>query len=140
MKLFIKILLIFLGTLFVILGIIGLLLPVMPSTIFFMVAGLCYINSSKTLYRRLIKMNYIGPTIESYVERREVTKKFKILSMLFLYIPSIITQVFIVKDLIYRIIPIVIILFVTWHILSLKTVDKDSIKLNANKVDDRYDD
>ena len=53
-----------------------------------MVAGLCYINSSKTLYNQLIKINYIGPTIESYVERREVTRKFKIFSMLFLYIPT----------------------------------------------------
>ena|SRR5690554_1909396 len=135
MKLIMKILFIFLGTIFIILGIIGLILPVMPSTIFFMVAGLCYINSSKTLYRRLIKLNYIGPTIESYVERREVTYKFKILSMLFLYIPTIITQIFIVKDLIYRIIPITILLFISWHILSLKTVDEEKIKTNTNKHD-----
>lgn len=132
MKLLTKTVLIILGTINVLLGIIGLLLPVMPSTIFFMVAGLCYINSSKTLYKQLIKINYIGPTIESYVERREVTRKFKILSMLFLYIPTVITQIFIIKglNLVYRLIPILILIFVTWHILSLKTVDEEEIKKN----------
>jgi hypothetical protein len=137
MKLFKKVILIFCGSLCVLLGIIGLILPVMPSTIFFMVAGLCYINSSKTLYNRLIKMSYIGPTIESYVERKEVTRKFKIYSMLFLTIPTIVTQIFIVEHWISRVVSLLLLILVAWHILSLKTVDKAKIVLDANKKDDR---
>ena len=137
MKLFKKVILIFCGSLCVLLGIIGLILPVMPSTIFFMVAGFCYINSSKTLYNRLIKMSYIGPTIESYVERKEVTRKFKIYSMLFLTIPTIVTQIFIVEHWISRVVSLLLLILVAWHILSLKTVDKAKIVLDANKKDDR---
>lgn len=127
MKKFSKFLLICIGTLFAILGIIGIFVPVMPTTIFLMVAGLCYINSSEHLYQTLIRMRYFGPIIKSYVEYREVTKGFKISSLLLLYIPSIITQIYIVKTWVYRIIPLVLIILLTWHILSLKTVDKDTI-------------
>ncbi|NLC95724.1 MAG: DUF454 domain-containing protein [Bacilli bacterium] len=135
MKKFTKIFLIIIGTLFVLLGIIGLFVPVMPTTIFLMIAGLCYINSSKRLYESLIKMRYFGPTIKSYVEYREVTKEFKISSLLFMYIPSIITQIFIVKTWIYRVIPLVLIIFLTWHILSLKTVDNETINSRSEQQD-----
>ncbi len=118
-----NIILIIIGTLFVFLGFVGLLLPVMPTTIFLMIAGLCYINSSKRLYNYLIQLKYIGPTIKSYVERREVTRKFKLYSLLFLYIPTLITQIFIVKDWLFRVIPLFLLFLVSWHILSLKTVD-----------------
>ncbi len=136
MKKVTKVLLTILGTLFVLLGAIGFILPVMPTTPFLILAGICYINSSKTLYARLIKLKYFGPTIESYVERREVTRQFKTYSLLFIYIPTIITQIFIVNRWIFRIIPIVFIIIVTWHILSLKTVNKDEIIQNSNQLPD----
>ena len=82
-------------------------------------------------------MSYIGPTIESYVERKEVTRKFKIYSMLFLTIPTIVTQIFIVEHWISRVVSLLLLILVAWHILSLKTVDKAKIVLDANKKDDR---
>ncbi|HEY8364219.1 MAG TPA: YbaN family protein [Haloplasmataceae bacterium] len=133
-----RVLLIIIGSLFVIIGIIGAILPVMPSTIFFMIAGLCYINSSKTLYRKLISVKYIGPTIESYVERREVTRNFKIGSLLFMIIPTIITQVFIVNNWTIRIFSIILVVLLSWHFLSLKTVSKEEIIKNSNQIDDKF--
>jgi len=52
-----------------------------------------------------------------------------------MYIPSIITQIFIVKTWIYRVIPLVLIIFLTWHILSLKTVDKETINSRSEQQD-----
>lgn len=129
-----KVLLIIFGTIFLLLGIIGLLLPVMPTTPFLILAGICYINSSKRLYARLIKVRYFGPEIESYVERREVTRKFKICSLLFIIVPTTITQFFISNNWILRVFPILFVSLVTWHILRLKTVDKKKILNNSNQT------
>jgi len=52
-----------------------------------------------------------------------------------MYIPSIITQIFIVKTWIYRVIPLVLIIFLTWHILSLKTVDNETINSRSEQQD-----
>ncbi|QVK19083.1 YbaN family protein [Mycoplasmatota bacterium] len=134
MKNFKKTLLIIFGTIFVFLGIIGLMLPIVPTTPFLILAGILYINSSKKLYARLIKIRYFGPEIESYVERREVTRNFKVCSLLFIIVPTIITQFFIGKNWILRIFPILFVVIVVWHILSLKTVNKDKIFSNSNQT------
>lgn len=136
LKHFKRVILIILGTLFILIGIIGFILPVMPTTPFLILAGICYINSSKRLYRRLIKVRYFGPAIESYVERREVTKKFKTISLLFIIIPTLITQIFIVNNWLLRIFSILFVTLVSLHILSLKTVDKDKLLINSNQTVD----
>ncbi len=132
-----KIFLMIIGTIFVLLGIIGIILPVVPTIPFLIIAGICYINSSKTLYKWLIKLKYFGPTIESYIERKEVTKQFKISSLMLLFIPSVITEAFIIKALYLRLIPVVIVILLTLHILSLKTVNKKEILNNTDGLVDK---
>jgi len=128
-----KLVLVILGTFFILLGIIGFVLPIMPTTPFLILAGMCYINSSKRLYTRLTHLKYFGPMIESYVERGEVTRQTKTYSLLFIIIPTLFTQLFIVKNWIFRLIPILILILVIWHILSLKTVEKEVIVKNSIK-------
>ena len=133
-----KLVLILLGWIFLIIGIIGVILPVMPGTIFLMISGLCFINSSKRLYRFLIKLKYIGPTIESYVERQEVTRKFKVSTLLFFLVPTVITQIFIVKYWVYRVISLLLLVVILGHIFSLKTVSEEKILENVDQIDDKF--
>lgn len=117
-----KTLLIMLGTIFVILGIIGIVLPVVPTTPFLIIAGLCYIRSSKRLYNRLIKINIIGNHIRNYVEFQSVERKMKRYSLIFLWIPSLITLIFIVDSWYVRSFTIGFAAILTVHILKLKTI------------------
>ncbi|MDF2700023.1 MAG: hypothetical protein K0Q49_1579 [Haloplasmataceae bacterium] len=122
MKSILKIMLIIIGTIFLVIGLIGIIVPVMPTTPFLIVAGICYINSSQKLYQKVINIKYFGVHVQNYVERREITKQFKISTLLFIWIPSFITLVFIVDNLTVRIISISMSLLVTIHILTLKTI------------------
>jgi uncharacterized protein len=117
-----QILLISLGSLFVVLGLIGLLLPVVPTTPFLMAAGLCFIKSSNRFYQKLIHTQYFGPHIQRYVENKEMSLKFKISSLVFMWIPTFITMIFIVDHWVIRLFSLAFAMTITIHILSLKTI------------------
>lgn len=56
-----------LGFVFLLLGILGLLLPVVPGTIFLILAALAFSRGSKRLYRWLMEHPVLGPPIREYV-------------------------------------------------------------------------
>jgi uncharacterized protein len=123
MKQVIKVIFIMLGTAFLWIGLIGLLIPVFPTTPFLIIAGFFFIKSSEKLYHRLIDMKYFGIHVKNYVEERSILKRFKLLSLLFVWIPTSITTVYIVDDPIIRIVSILFGIFISLHILSLKSIE-----------------
>ena len=66
------------GTLALILGVIGAFLPVLPTTPLILLAAGCYIRSSKKYYEWLISNEKYGKTIEDYQTGRGITKNTKI--------------------------------------------------------------
>lgn len=74
---------IFLGTFFVFLGILGAILPVMPSTVFFIIAAYFYARSSKFLYRKLLELPYIGKHIELWEKHKAMPKSAKRMAITF---------------------------------------------------------
>ncbi len=71
-----------LGFLFVALGAIGLLLPVMPTTPFLLVAAACFANSSPRFHSWLLNMRVFGPLIRNWRETRSIPKKAKLLAII----------------------------------------------------------
>ena len=63
--LIIRILLIILGSIFVAIGAIGILVPGLPTTPFMILAAACYIRSSNKLYNWLIKNKLFGKHIKT---------------------------------------------------------------------------
>src|SRR5688572_1587326 len=68
-----KILLIFLGTVFVGLGILGMFLPLVPTTVFLLLAAFCYSRSSERFHRWLLTNRWCGDYIRNYHEGRGMT-------------------------------------------------------------------
>ncbi len=66
------------GTLALVLGVIGAFIPVLPTTPLILLAAWCYIRSSKKFYEWLINNERFGKTIEDYHEGRGITKNTKI--------------------------------------------------------------
>lgn len=120
----VKFLLIFLGSIFLAIGFLGLFIPVFPTMPFLIISGLCYINSSRKLYEWLTRLKYFGPHVKNYVEHRSIVKKYKWLSILFIWIPTLITVLFIIDDGGYRLFSLIIAFVVSIHILSLNTIDE----------------
>ena len=117
-----RIILAILGTLFVMLGIIGIFLPLLPTTPFLLLAAFCYAKSSQRFYDWLMTNRWCGSYIKNYRERRGISLKIKILSISMLWITIAISAVFAVKLLTVRVVLFLIVAGVTWHILSFKTL------------------
>ena len=77
----IRVMWIFLGSLFVTLGTIGVFVPGLPTTVFLIIAAACYIRSSEKLYNWLINNKTFGPLIKDYREGKGMPKKAKVLAL-----------------------------------------------------------
>jgi len=115
-----KWLLMLLGSMAVTLGIIGVFVPVLPTTPFLLLASLCYVRSSDRMYNWLINHKIFGAYIYNYLTFRSVSKKIKIGTLIFLWI-SLMLSIFIVNDLYLKILLLTIGIAVSVHLLSLKT-------------------
>ena len=79
-----KYLLIAIGSIALILGIIGVFLPILPTTPFLLLSSFCYIQSSKRLYTWLIHHKIFGAYIYNYLTYRAISKKTKVKSKVML--------------------------------------------------------
>ena len=70
-----------LGWLMVALGFIGLMLPVMPTTIFLILAAACFSHSSPRFEAWLLNHRWFGPPILRWRERGAIPRKAKIFAI-----------------------------------------------------------
>jgi len=115
-------LLIITGTIFLGLGIIGIFLPLFPTTPFLLLAAACYARGSKRFYNWLLTNRWFGNYIKNYRERKGIPLKIKVLAISFLWLAIAYSVIFVVHILLVRIILILIPIGVTIHILSIKTL------------------
>ena len=123
-NIFLRRLLIVAGTFFLVLGIIGIFLPILPTTPFLLLAAWCYVRSSKRFYNWLITNKWFGTYIKNYQEGKGVPLKVKVLSIFFLWLTILLSAIFIINNFYIRIILILIAVGVTIHILTIRTLKR----------------
>ena len=116
-------LLIIAGTFFVVLGIIGIALPILP-TPFLIIAAACYAKGSKRFYNWLVNNRLLGRYIKNYLENKGISMKAKIISISLLWATIIFSITFIIQTFLIRIILIIVAIIITYHIISIKTIEK----------------
>jgi uncharacterized membrane protein YbaN (DUF454 family) len=119
---FFKYLLIIAGTIFLGFGIIGIFLPILPTTPFLLLAAACYARSSKRFYNWLMNNRWFGTYIKNYREGRGVPLKVKVFTISLLWITILASVFFIISNFLIEIILIIIAIGVTIHILTIKTI------------------
>ena len=67
-------------------GIIGYILPVMPGTVFLILALFCFQNGSMKMHRWLLNNRLCGPTLRDWDENKWITKRVKIFAISFMWI------------------------------------------------------
>ncbi|MDH5544260.1 MAG: YbaN family protein [Gammaproteobacteria bacterium] len=72
-----RILLLVAGTIFVGLGIIGIVVPGLPTTPFLLLAAACYARSSERFYWWLLENRWFGPSIRQWRETKSIPSKSK---------------------------------------------------------------
>ena len=114
--------LIIIGSFFTGIGILGIFLPLLPTTPFLLLAAACYIRSSERFYNWLINNKWLGNYIKNYLEGKGVSLKAKVFSISFLWITIGYSAVFVVNIFSIRVILILIAIGVTIHLLSIRTL------------------
>lgn len=121
-------LLIVAGTVFVILGVIGIFVPLMPSTVFLLLAAACYARGSKRFYDWLMNHPTLGSTIRHYRDGKGLPLRQKLVTMLLLWSTVGASGYFFVHKDWVRILLVVIAAGVSLHLISLKTYREDPQK------------
>jgi uncharacterized membrane protein YbaN (DUF454 family) len=121
-----KIILMSAGFLFVSLGIVGAILPVMPSIPFFILASICFSKSSEKFHNLLLNNRLVGPHIKRYHENNGVELKTKILLIVFQWVCILGTSILFVRNFLGRILMVAIAIGATIYILSLKTANTEN--------------
>lgn len=118
---FIRILLIILGTLSLLLGIIGIFLPLLPTTPFLLLTAYLYYRSSPRCYDWLIRQPVLGKYIRDYREKKIIPLRAKVLSLSLMWGSVLYAVFFLIPILAVKILLLCIAAVVSWHILSFKS-------------------
>lgn len=103
------------------LGLLGMFLPMLPTTPFLLLSTFLFSKSSPRYYAWLLNHKRMGGYIRDFQENKCLPLRVKIISVSFLWI-SILLSVFVVQGRIWlQILLVAIAIAVTIHILSYKT-------------------
>jgi uncharacterized membrane protein YbaN (DUF454 family) len=82
------------GTLCLMLGVVGIFVPGLPTTPFFLLTAGLYVRSSDRLYKRLITNRYIGTYIQNWQTDKGLTLKAKVRAVILMWIMIILSVLF----------------------------------------------
>ena len=108
------------GFVSVVLGVIGAVLPVLPTTPFLILAAICFSYSSEKFYNKIVLNKYFGKNVKDYLEGRGIPFKAKVTAISVLWI-SIGTSVYFIDILWVRILLPIIAIAITAFIVSEPT-------------------
>ena len=109
------------GTLALALGVIGVFLPVLPTTPFVILAAGCYLRSSERMHTWILQSELFGETIENYQAGRGLRRGTKIRALALMWATISISALLFVDQLIFRGAMFLVASGVTVYILRLPT-------------------
>ncbi|MFX1407557.1 MAG: YbaN family protein [Promethearchaeota archaeon] len=108
------------GTFTLILGIIGIVIPILPTTPFLLLTAAAYAKSSNRFYNWLLNNRILGMYIKNYKEGKGMPLKIKIFTISALWITISISLIFLTKMIWLQILLIGIAIAVSIHIIRIK--------------------
>ena len=121
MRRFVRALWLIAGTLSVFSGILGIFLPVLPTTPFMLLAAYCYSRSSPRCYQWLLTNRWFGAYVWNYREGRGMPLREKVLTIAALWLTIGATAIYALSAWWSRLLLLAIAGAVTIHLLRIKT-------------------
>ncbi len=118
-----KALLVLCGTVSVALGVVGIFLPLVPTTVFLLLAAACYARSSDRFYRWLVTHRWLGSYIRNHYEGRGMRRRDKTVTLIALWAGIGATAFWTVDAVWLRVVLFGIALGVTIHVAKLPRFD-----------------
>lgn len=117
-----KILLTALGLLSLGLGVLGIFLPVLPTTPLLLLAAALFLRGNRNLYDWLLNHPELGPYIRNFMEHKAIPLRVKVISVTLVWITLINCAIFVAEHWAFRLFFILLATAITVHILSYKTI------------------
>ncbi|MBQ8204580.1 MAG: YbaN family protein [Alistipes sp.] len=117
-----RIFLIILGCVSLVLGIVGIFLPLLPTTPLLLLAAWCFVRSSQRLYDWLINHPRMGEYIRNFREHKAIPLRVKIISVSLVWLTIGYCVVAVIEMWWLRALLLMIAVAVSWHILSYATL------------------
>ena len=119
-----KVLLNILGSFFLLVGILGIILPLLPATPFLLLASACYVRGSERLHNKLMSNRILGPYIVNIRDKRGMPMRAKVITLIVLWLSLLVSAIrvesFVLKPLLF-----VVGVGVTILILRFKTLESE---------------
>jgi uncharacterized membrane protein YbaN (DUF454 family) len=106
-------------------GIIGIFVPILPTTPFLLLAAFCFVRSSDRLNNWLLNNRILGEYVRNYIEKRGMPLRLKITTILLLWASIGLSVTLGVHHIALRILLVCIAIAVTAHILLIKTIKRE---------------
>jgi len=114
------------GIIAVLLAIIGIFLPILPTVPFLLLAMGCFTRSSERFYLWLRNHNHLGPIINPYLEGDGIPRTNKIKAIALIWGSITFSAVFLINIIWVRILLLTIAIGVTAYLLYLPTTEQDN--------------
>lgn len=121
-----KILLVVLGTLSLGIGVVGIVVPGLPTTTFLLIAAACYVRSNDRLYRWLVNHPVLGRYIATYLEHRAMPMRSKVIALVAMWGMISVSAVFFIESTPIRAILAACAVIGTVVILRVRTLRPDA--------------
>ncbi|WP_082235439.1 YbaN family protein [Halobacillus massiliensis] len=99
MKQFVRIILVIIGSISLVLGVFGIVLPLVPTTPFLLLTAACYVRSSDRLYNWLMTNKWFGTYIQNYKSGRGIPVKAKISMLIMIWFSFLFSAFYIAPTL-----------------------------------------
>ncbi|MGI6433578.1 MAG: YbaN family protein [Sphaerochaetaceae bacterium] len=122
-----KIVLIICGCITLGIGVLGIVVPLLPTTPFLLLSGFCFYHSSPSLYRWLVTQKYIGQYIYCYKQHKAISQRSKVFTLVLLWSVIIISACTIPRLWITAVL-VGTATAVTWYLVSLNKLTAQMIQ------------
>ena len=109
------------GTLCVALGILGIFVPVLPTTPFLLLAAFSYARSSERFHQWLLGNHWFGQYIKNYQQGRGIPLRDKVLTLIVLWLTHGFTVLVAAPAWWVKLLLLAVGIGVTVHLLQIKT-------------------
>lgn len=108
-------------------GILGVFLPLLPTTPFLLLSAACFFKSSPRMYRFLLYNPWFGKYIRNYREGRGIPLRVKVVSLSLLWGTILYAILFVVNLWTFRLLLFGVAMGVTIHIVKIGSRHRDRL-------------
>lgn len=113
------------GTVALLLGILGIFLPILPTTPFLLLASACYLRGSDRMHRWLMNQRHLGPYLRNFQAGRGIPLRAKIAALAVMW-TSLTISMWVVPLPWVRVLLLIPGIGVTIYLYRMRTLEPDA--------------